>query len=119
MKFRLAGKFITYAIMIGLLACGTVWAGLKEDINGDGRIGVLDVLALLVRGRANPGDSGVDYNGDGVFTSGDAVALLRNISRPEAGPGGAHQTLPEGVIAVDSAGAFVHNPAPPTCSPGT
>ena len=47
------------------------------DFNGDGRLGMLDALALLLRGRSNPEDPSVDFNGDGKWSLSDAVDLVR------------------------------------------
>src|SRR3990170_811070 len=50
-----------------------------EDVNGDGRVTVTDVIALLLLGRADPADRRADYNGDGRFGMADAEALIANI----------------------------------------
>lgn len=44
---------------------GPTEAQYKEDFNGDGTVNIADVIALLLFQRANPGDLGSDYNGDG------------------------------------------------------
>ena len=51
----------------------------KEDINGDGKQNVTDVIALLLLGRDNPNDSQADYDGNGEYAISDAIALLLNI----------------------------------------
>ncbi len=89
-----------------LTAAGVLCAaGLKGDYNGDGRLGLLDVLTLLVRGVVNPAESSLDFNADGHYSLADAVALVRQV-RDNSGQSGSgeHQALPEGALAVDSAG---------------
>ena len=54
---------------------------LSYDFNSDGRVSMLDVISLLLAGLSRPGDPAVDYNGDGSFSAGDAVAMLRDIVR--------------------------------------
>jgi len=51
----------------------------REDINGDGSVGITDVISLLLLGRDSPLDPRADYNGDGKYAVTDAVALLINI----------------------------------------
>ena len=51
----------------------------REDINGDGNIGVADAIALLLLGRDDPGNSMADYNGDGKYSISDVIKLLLNI----------------------------------------
>jgi cytochrome c5 len=51
----------------------------KEDINGDGKIDIADVVALVIQGRDNPEDPQVDYNGNGAWSITDAIAMLINI----------------------------------------
>ncbi|MBN2290201.1 MAG: choice-of-anchor D domain-containing protein, partial [Candidatus Glassbacteria bacterium] len=58
------------------------------DFNGDGRITVSDVIALLLFQRANPGDLRGDFNRDGNINVVDAVAMLlamRDGTCPDAG----------------------------------
>jgi len=52
---------------------------LRGDYDRNGRLTVADVLLLLLRGRANPADPALDYDGDGGSGLADAVALLRDI----------------------------------------
>ena len=54
-------------------------AGYKEDINGDGKQNITDVIALLLLGRDNPSDLRADYDGNGSYAVNDAIALLLNI----------------------------------------
>ena len=58
----------------------------KEDINGDGRTNIIDVISLLLFGRGNPIDPIADYNGDGSHTISDAVELLLNIIQDKLTP---------------------------------
>ena len=51
----------------------------KEDINQDGNVNIVDVIALLLMARENPNDPQVDYNGDGSWSIADAIAMLLNI----------------------------------------
>jgi hypothetical protein len=39
--------------------------GYKEYFNGDGKVSISDVIALLLMARENPGDVQVDYKGAG------------------------------------------------------
>lgn len=50
-----------------------------EDINRDGKVGITDVIALLLLAREDPADPEVDYNGNGTWSVADAIALLLNI----------------------------------------
>ncbi len=51
----------------------------REDINGDGKVMINDVIALLLLAGDNPDDSRIDYNGDGKYSITDAIAMLINI----------------------------------------
>jgi cytochrome c5 len=51
----------------------------REDINQDGSVNIVDVIALLLLARDNPTDPQVDYNGDGRWSITDAIAMLLNI----------------------------------------
>jgi len=53
---------------------------LREDVNRDGLVNVLDVVSLLVGARRAPGSSDYDYDGDGDCDFEDALALLRNVA---------------------------------------
>ncbi|MFH1070046.1 MAG: DUF4832 domain-containing protein [Candidatus Glassbacteria bacterium] len=73
----LAGVFL-----VGALAALFAQAGgnpARGDINGDGRVSVADVLALLLAGSRNSSDPVADYNGDGVYSLQDAIDLLAAI----------------------------------------
>jgi hypothetical protein len=50
---------------------------LRGDFNADGRLGLSDVLLLLLRGARNPLDPELDFNGDGVFSLADALDLVK------------------------------------------
>ncbi|MBN2289690.1 MAG: endo alpha-1,4 polygalactosaminidase [Candidatus Glassbacteria bacterium] len=60
--------------------------GYREDINGDGRVLVSDVISLLLLGRDDPADPRADYNGDGRYSVNDAIALLINIMAGDLTP---------------------------------
>ena len=55
----------------------------REDFNGDGRVTIADVIAMLILGRDNPEGGNLDYNGDGRYDITDAVSLIINISRKD------------------------------------
>ncbi len=59
---------------------GTANTQYKEDINGDGSVGIADVISLLLLGRDSPNDPRVDYNGNGKYAVSDAIAMLINIT---------------------------------------
>jgi len=65
----------------------TVELGLRGDINGDGKLQITDVIALLLRGRENPNDPSVDFDGNGSYSVTDAISLLLYIR--EQSPGAA------------------------------
>jgi len=46
------------------------------DFNGDGNKNIVDVIALLIYMRDNPGDLGADFNGDEKANITDAIAML-------------------------------------------
>ena len=52
---------------------------LSCDFSGDGLVGVIDAIALLIRGHYNPADLSNDYNGDGSFGVDDVLALIGDI----------------------------------------
>ncbi|MBN2289597.1 MAG: hypothetical protein JXQ83_09725, partial [Candidatus Glassbacteria bacterium] len=92
-----------------------------EDYNGDGKVSISDVIALLLLSREDPQDPRVDYNGDGKFSISDAIALLINIrdgnlhplEEPAAdhwqviGPGGGGAMFVPAVDPFDPAHYFV------------
>ncbi|MBN2287828.1 MAG: SUMF1/EgtB/PvdO family nonheme iron enzyme [Candidatus Glassbacteria bacterium] len=83
--------FLHFAFLLVLLVClsGTTYAApgrleaagavYREDINGDGKVIITDVIALLLLGRDNPSDPRADYDRSGSYTVSDAIALLINI----------------------------------------
>ena len=54
--------------------------GLREDINEDGQVNIMDVISLLLLGIKNPLDPQADYNRDGAWSIQDVVSLARDIS---------------------------------------
>jgi len=72
----------------------------KGDINGDGQLAVSDVIALILKGLADPSDPKADWNGDGKYTILDAISLLLYMRDQESGP------------ALASAAADRRQPAP-------
>ncbi|MBN2290575.1 MAG: hypothetical protein JXQ83_14670, partial [Candidatus Glassbacteria bacterium] len=60
---------------LGLAEPGPVLA-VTCDFNGDGKVSVSDVIALLLFQRANPGDLRGDFNRDGKVSVTDAIAML-------------------------------------------
>ncbi|MBN2288677.1 MAG: SUMF1/EgtB/PvdO family nonheme iron enzyme [Candidatus Glassbacteria bacterium] len=85
----------------------------KEDINGDGKVLINDIIALLIMGRDNPNDPNIDYNGDGKYTVSDAIALLlavrdgRLTPLEEEPPSPGETTVIQGVtMAYIPAGSF-------------
>jgi FlgD Ig-like domain len=54
----------------------TVDPGLRGDIDGNGKLELTDVIALLLLGREYPGDPLADFNGDGRYSITDAISLL-------------------------------------------
>ncbi|MBN2288681.1 MAG: T9SS type A sorting domain-containing protein, partial [Candidatus Glassbacteria bacterium] len=63
----------------------TVEVGLRGDINGDGRLQISDVIALLLKARANPADPAVDFDLSGKYTMADAISLLLYIREQGTG----------------------------------
>ncbi|MEA2064412.1 MAG: right-handed parallel beta-helix repeat-containing protein, partial [Gemmatimonadota bacterium] len=51
----------------------------NPDINGDRRVSVVDVVALILLGRSEPGNPVLDWNADGRFGMDDVIVLLKNI----------------------------------------
>ncbi|MBW7997395.1 MAG: T9SS type A sorting domain-containing protein [Candidatus Glassbacteria bacterium] len=54
------------------------------DFNADSRLGIADVLMMMLLARRDQTDARVDFNGDGVWSIDDAVALL-NLIRDNRG----------------------------------
>ena len=65
-----------------------------EDINADGKVGITDVIALLLLAREDPSDPKADYNGDGTWSIADAIALLLNIRDGNLTPVQQEPTVP-------------------------
>ncbi|MBN2289628.1 MAG: hypothetical protein JXQ83_09880 [Candidatus Glassbacteria bacterium] len=109
-------------LLLSLLAAGPAIqadtgfaaARYREDVNGDGKVNIVDAIALILLGRQDPGDPAADYNGDGVYTIADAVALVLSIMsgsltpvQDEPLPGEAeHRELPPGAVAVSGPGSY-------------
>ncbi|HUU29014.1 MAG TPA: serine hydrolase [archaeon] len=49
------------------------------DFNGDGKLGIADVVKLLLLARDNPDDPLVDWNSDGAYSWDDVVLLIHDI----------------------------------------
>ncbi len=61
-----------------------VMPALRGDYNGDGTLGILDALKLLIHGVKHPDDEAVDFNNDGLWSVSDVVdlvAYLREMKR--------------------------------------
>lgn len=73
----------------------------RMDFNGDGRVGLLDVFALMLAGLKDSGDLRVDYNGDGSFGAGDIAALLADVFeyRGSALAGLLRRFIPHGIAS--------------------
>jgi len=56
---------------------------LREDFDGDGRVSVSDVLALLVMGRKSPGEPRFDYDRSGTYGLQDVLSLIVNIVKDD------------------------------------
>ncbi len=57
----------------------------KGDFNGDGLLGVGDVIALILKALADRTDPEVDFNGDGRYSIADALSLLIYIRDQQSG----------------------------------
>ncbi len=55
------------------------------DIDGDGQLGVGDVIALILKALADRNDPEVDFNGDGKYSIADALSLLLYIRDQSGG----------------------------------
>ncbi len=83
-----------------------------EDFDRDGNVSVLDVVALLRDAIDNRLAPELDYNGDGVFSLADAVALIINIARgtlrevPSEPGEMPHRAPAEGEVAVSGPGSY-------------
>jgi len=51
----------------------------KQDINRDGKVNIVDVVAMLLMGRDDPESPVADYTDDGEYGIPDVTALLLNI----------------------------------------
>jgi len=64
----------------------TISLGGRGDINGDGRVSILDAVSLLVLGLRNPADTKCDFNSDGGYTLSDVIDLLRYLRQRASYP---------------------------------
>ncbi len=80
-RFRLPAVLLLCiaAIAAGAPPAQTASVRTRGDYNGDGRVGIADVLALLLGARSGVADSTLDYNADGAFDSADPLDLLLDI----------------------------------------
>ena len=62
---------------------------LREDVNRDGRVNVLDVISLMLEIRREPGNPSYDYDGDGDCNIADALALLASVAEQKYSQSGA------------------------------
>jgi len=63
------------------ISAANTGTGLRGDYNGDGKVGLLDVLAYLIAAHRTPDDPEHDLNGDGKVTLADALTLLDDLVR--------------------------------------
>ena len=68
-------EFIEFKL-VGTAVDGSVVEPVPCDFNGDGEIGIADVIALINFQLANPGNLEADFNGDGYSNVADALAML-------------------------------------------
>ena len=100
-KRRFGAPAMALALTIALLAGVLHGAALyKEDINADGRVNILDVVTLLLIGKADPADPRADFNGDAVWSSKDATDLMTNIRQGTLTP--LPPSAPQIALSVDS-----------------
>ncbi len=68
------------AFNISLSGTGTGSTVVKScDFTGDGRSGLIDAVAFMLLARTNPDDPRLDWNGDGVYSLADVMALIQDI----------------------------------------
>ena len=80
----------------------------RWDYNGDGKLNVLDVIALLVLAGKDPHDPALDYNSDGYYSLDDAKSLLAYVVDRTVNPLPGdydHRELPVGAIPVSGPGS--------------
>jgi hypothetical protein len=58
----------------------------KEDINKNGNVNIVDVVALLLRSKADPEDPVADYTDDGECNILDVAAIMQNIMEGNLSP---------------------------------
>lgn len=52
---------------------------LDPDVNGDGKVGLTDVLAFILKGNKTPEAPELDLNNDGVYDFRDVIEMLRRV----------------------------------------
>ena len=57
----------------------------RWDLDGNGRMGIGDLLKLVLSARKDSSDPALDYDGDGEFGMSDLLAFMREIMRGGAG----------------------------------
>jgi len=105
-----------FLLMVGALRAvtgpqGSTGVMYQEDVNGDGEVTMMDALALLLLGRADPSDPRADYNWDGVYSMADVKEMLINIVRERLTP-------LEAVVNPVRTDEFLLNPGMGFCSIG-
>ncbi|HUU29665.1 MAG TPA: hypothetical protein VM123_17825 [archaeon] len=92
----------------------------REDVDGNGKVSIHDVISLLLLGLDSPGDPRADYNGDGKVNIIDAITLIVNIAKENlsaealsagswrvVGPGGGGAQYLPTVNPIDPGNVFV------------
>lgn len=78
--FKLYKKYVSVLLIFGMLCVGNIsYAAAKGDVNGDGKINILDATMVLnyVKGKISSIDKkAADVNNDGVVNILDATKLL-------------------------------------------
>ncbi len=99
-------------IAAGLLLAQVDSSQARGDYNGDGRVGVADVLALVLGARSGTADSTLDYNADGVLDGADPLDLLLDILWRG-------QSVLDVVVAPSESDEYLLNPGVGFTSPNT
>ena len=75
------------------------------DINGDGRVSIVDVISLLLKARENPFDPRLDWDGNGLFNISDAILLITDIRKglcPDAGTALASESKVSAICKIEN-----------------